>query len=150
MVKAAQMVESHLAGILAHWKWGVTNAFMEGLNSVFSATKRKARGYRSTTPPHYHALLRGRQTPLTPILIPPKTARNLSKGCNILQINSFCICSVFLKDLSVWPVYRIGAYYDLQCGCAALGGDGRPAPEQGRTARAAFRHIQTARGKPYS
>jgi len=49
MVKVAQMVENHLAGILAHWKWGVTNAFMEGLNSVFSATKRKARGYRSTT-----------------------------------------------------------------------------------------------------
>ncbi len=49
MVKVAQMVENHLPGILAHWKWGVTNAFMEGLNSVFSATKRKARGYRSTT-----------------------------------------------------------------------------------------------------
>jgi len=49
MVKVAEMVENHLAGILAHWKWGVTNAFMEGLNSVFSATKRKARGYRSTT-----------------------------------------------------------------------------------------------------
>jgi len=49
MVKVAQMVEKHLTGILAHWKWGVTNAFMEGLNSVFSATKRKARGYRSTT-----------------------------------------------------------------------------------------------------
>ena len=49
MVKVAEMIESHLAGILAHWKWGVTNAFMEGLNSVFSATKRKARGYRSTT-----------------------------------------------------------------------------------------------------
>jgi transposase len=48
MVKLAQMVEDHLAGILAHWKWGVTNAFMEELNSVFSATKRKARGYRST------------------------------------------------------------------------------------------------------
>ncbi len=47
MVKAAGMVERPLAGILAHWKWGVTNAFMEGLNSVFSATKRKARGYRS-------------------------------------------------------------------------------------------------------
>jgi transposase len=27
----------------------MTNAFMEGLNSVFRATKRKARGYRSTT-----------------------------------------------------------------------------------------------------
>jgi transposase len=49
MVKLAQMVERHFAGILAHWKWGLTNAFMEGLNSVFSATKRKARGYRSPT-----------------------------------------------------------------------------------------------------
>jgi transposase len=48
MVKLAQMVEKHLAGILAHWKTGVTNAFMEGLNSVFSGTKRRARGYRST------------------------------------------------------------------------------------------------------
>jgi transposase len=48
MVKVAEMIENHLAGILAYWKWGVTNAFMEGLNSVFSATKRKARGYRST------------------------------------------------------------------------------------------------------
>ena len=49
MVKVAALVEKHLARILAHWKWGGTNAFMEGLNSVFSATKRKARGYRSTT-----------------------------------------------------------------------------------------------------
>jgi len=49
MIKVAELVENHLGGILAHWKWGVTNAFMEGLNSVFSATKRKARGYRSTT-----------------------------------------------------------------------------------------------------
>jgi transposase len=49
MLKAARMVQDHLVGILAHWKWGITNAFMEGLNSVFSATKRKARGYRSTT-----------------------------------------------------------------------------------------------------
>jgi transposase len=49
MVRVAQTVENHLRGILAHWKWGLTNAFMEGLNSVFSATKRKARGYRSPT-----------------------------------------------------------------------------------------------------
>jgi transposase len=49
MRKMANLVEKHLAGILAHWKWRLTNAFMEGLNSVFSATKRKARGYRSTT-----------------------------------------------------------------------------------------------------
>lgn len=55
MVKVARMVEDHLSGILAHWKWGLTNAFLEGLTSVFSATKRKARGYRSTT--HFITML---------------------------------------------------------------------------------------------
>ncbi len=48
MSKAADMVERHLEGILGHWKEGLTTAFLEGLNSLFSATKRKARGYRST------------------------------------------------------------------------------------------------------
>lgn len=48
MVKVAEMIESHLEGILGHWKEGLTTAFMEGLNSLFSATKRKARGFRST------------------------------------------------------------------------------------------------------
>lgn len=47
MRKAAEMVERHLEGILGHWKEGLTTAFLEGLNSLFSATKRKARGYRS-------------------------------------------------------------------------------------------------------
>jgi transposase len=45
---AADMIERHLDGIMAHWRNGLTNAYMEGLNSVFSATKRKARGYRTT------------------------------------------------------------------------------------------------------
>ncbi len=48
MRQAAQMVERHLEGILGHWQQGLTTAFLEGLNSLFSATKRKARGYRST------------------------------------------------------------------------------------------------------
>jgi transposase len=48
MRKVAKMVQTNLKGILAHWKWRLTNAFMEGLNSVFQATKRKARGYRSS------------------------------------------------------------------------------------------------------
>jgi transposase len=48
MAKAANMIENHLEGILAHWKQGLTTAFLEGLNSLFSATKRKARGYKST------------------------------------------------------------------------------------------------------
>lgn len=49
MVKIAEMIESKFEGVLAHWTSGLTNAFMEGLNSVFQATKRKARGYRSST-----------------------------------------------------------------------------------------------------
>ena len=48
MVKVAEMIERHLEGILEHWTAGITNAFLEGLNSLFSATKRKARGYRTT------------------------------------------------------------------------------------------------------
>jgi len=48
MRKAADMVERHLEGILGYWQQGLTTAFLEGLNSLFSATKRKARGYRST------------------------------------------------------------------------------------------------------
>jgi transposase len=48
MRKAADMVERHLEGILGHWQQGLTTAFLEGLNSLFSATKRKARGYRSS------------------------------------------------------------------------------------------------------
>ena len=55
MRKAADMVERHLEGILGHWRDGLTTAFLEGLNSLFSATKRKARGYRSTT--HQIAML---------------------------------------------------------------------------------------------
>lgn len=55
MLGSAKMVLNHLDGILAYWKGKVTNAFMEGLNSVFSATKRRARGYRTST--HLIAIL---------------------------------------------------------------------------------------------
>jgi len=43
MVKFAASGERPLEGILAHWKHGLTNAFLEGLNTVFSAVKRRAR-----------------------------------------------------------------------------------------------------------
>lgn len=48
MKACAKMIESHLEGILSHWKRKTTNAFLEGLNSLFSAVKRKARGFRSS------------------------------------------------------------------------------------------------------
>jgi transposase len=48
MAKTARMVERHLEGVMAHWLRGTTNALIEALNRVFSAVKRKARGFRST------------------------------------------------------------------------------------------------------
>ncbi|MEI6165748.1 MAG: ISL3 family transposase [bacterium] len=47
MVRCVKMIQRHLDGVLAYWDCRVTNGFMEGLNSVFSAVKRKARGYRN-------------------------------------------------------------------------------------------------------
>lgn len=43
MVKVADMVERHLEGIPGHWQDGLTTAYLEGLNSLFSATKQGAR-----------------------------------------------------------------------------------------------------------
>lgn len=48
MAKVASTIEQHFEGILAHWQGGLSTAFLEGLNSVFSAVKRKARGYKSS------------------------------------------------------------------------------------------------------
>lgn len=48
MAKVAKTIEQHFEGILAHWQGGLSTAFLEGLNSVFSAVKRKARGYKSS------------------------------------------------------------------------------------------------------
>lgn len=48
MKRVGETILRHLDGILGYWDSGrLTNAFMEGLMSVFSATKRKARGYRT-------------------------------------------------------------------------------------------------------
>jgi hypothetical protein len=48
MLNAADMVERHLEGILAHRRQRLTTAFLERLNSLFSATKRNARNHRPT------------------------------------------------------------------------------------------------------
>jgi transposase len=47
MVAVAKSILSHFDGIVSFASSRITNAFMEELNSVFSAVKRKARGYRS-------------------------------------------------------------------------------------------------------
>ena len=47
MKKASEMILRHFEGIIAYSKSGLTNGFMEGLMSTFSAVKRKARGFRS-------------------------------------------------------------------------------------------------------
>jgi transposase len=46
MAKTARMIERHLEGVIAHWLRETTNAFLEALNRVFSAVKRKARSFR--------------------------------------------------------------------------------------------------------
>ena len=48
VVKTAKMIERHLEGVMARSLNRLTNVLLEGLNSVFSAVKRKARGFRST------------------------------------------------------------------------------------------------------
>lgn len=48
MKKAVETIQNHWDGILAYWSSGkLTTAYLEGLNSVFSAVKRKARGFRN-------------------------------------------------------------------------------------------------------
>ena len=46
--RSVRTIEKNLEGILAHWEDELSTAFMEGPDSVFSAVKRKARGYRNT------------------------------------------------------------------------------------------------------
>ena len=48
LARAVKTVRTNLEGIVAHWDGELSTAFMEELNSVFSAVKRKARGYRNT------------------------------------------------------------------------------------------------------
>jgi transposase len=76
MLRLQKTVQHHLEGILAHWRWGLTNAFMEGLNSVFSATKRKARGYRSSVYLITMLYFTAGKLRLPHFSIPPKSARS--------------------------------------------------------------------------
>jgi len=45
--KFAESLTKHFDGIIARWRHGTSNAVLEGINSVFSAVKRRARGFRS-------------------------------------------------------------------------------------------------------
>lgn len=47
MVKVANTIEAHAEGILRWFKSGLSNGFLEGLNSLIQAAKAKARGYRT-------------------------------------------------------------------------------------------------------
>jgi transposase len=46
MKAVAQMIRNHLEGIVAWARSRMTNGFLEALNGLFQAAKRKARGYR--------------------------------------------------------------------------------------------------------
>jgi transposase len=48
MIETAKMIKRHESGILRWFITRITNGLLEGLNSLIQATKRKARGFRST------------------------------------------------------------------------------------------------------
>jgi transposase len=48
MIKAARTVKAHWEGILRWFQSGITNAVLEGINSLIQAAKARARGYRTT------------------------------------------------------------------------------------------------------
>jgi transposase len=47
MVEVAKMIKKHYDGIIQWFKSNLNNGLLEGINSLFQAAKRKARGYRS-------------------------------------------------------------------------------------------------------
>lgn len=47
MVDVAKMLHTHYDGVVRWFESKLTNGLMEGVNSLFQAAKRKARGYRS-------------------------------------------------------------------------------------------------------
>ena len=46
MKEVARMIKSHFDGIVAWTQTRQTNGFLEALNGLFQAAKRKARGYK--------------------------------------------------------------------------------------------------------
>ena len=83
--------------------------------------------------PHHHALLHCRQTPLSPVLIPPKTAGNHIISHNRLQLNILCLSGCLPCDLP-----RIAQHFS-----AGFAGEKRPSP--GRTAEKSFRPCRDLR-----
>jgi transposase len=47
MAKVAQTLQAHTEGVLRWFRSGLSNGFLEGLNSLVKAAKAKARGYRN-------------------------------------------------------------------------------------------------------
>jgi transposase len=48
IVKAATTIKNHKEGVLRWFRSGLTNAILEGINSLVQAAKAKARGYRTS------------------------------------------------------------------------------------------------------
>lgn len=47
MAKALETLERHAEGVIRRWISGLTNARLEGMNSLFQAARSRARGYRN-------------------------------------------------------------------------------------------------------
>ncbi|BAS26336.1 hypothetical protein LIP_0479 [Limnochorda pilosa] len=47
MIRVAKTIRQHQEGVLAWFEHRLTNAMLEGMNSLLQAAKARARGYRS-------------------------------------------------------------------------------------------------------
>ena len=72
MLKLATSIEKHLQGIMARWRHGTNNGILEGINSVFSAVKRQARGFKAPEYLKWMLYITAGKLPSIPYLIPNK------------------------------------------------------------------------------
>lgn len=71
IIDAAKTLKRHKPGILRWFETKMTNGFLEGVNSLVQASKRKARGYRSTR--NYIAMIYATVNKLDIVVEPPVT-----------------------------------------------------------------------------
>lgn len=69
IIEAAKTLKRHKHGILRWFTTKMTNGFLEGVNSLIQASKRKARGYRSTR--NYIAMIYATVNKLDIVVEPP-------------------------------------------------------------------------------
>ena len=97
----ANIIENHQEETLAHWESHFTNTCIEELNSVFSATKRKARGHHTTKEANHHA----NTSPSVNSTSPPQcTTENVEEPFLIIQLSEY----KYITEVRLTPMRSAG------------------------------------------